>query len=106
MVKRSMNLSPEVLIYIQSVKNFLDKDKNAKNYFIVEGNEKFFYDHLSEIAQKNFETLGYAELNTLQFEFIRKTMYIIFNVLSKDIPENPEDKLFIDYKEYGKFCLN
>lgn len=106
MVKRLMNLSPEVLIYVQSVKNFLDKDENAKTYFIVEGNEDFFYQHLTEIAQKNYDTNGSAELTTLQFEYIRKTMYIIFNVLTKEIPENPEDKLFIDYKEYGKFGLN
>jgi hypothetical protein len=100
-----MDLSPEVLIYIQSVKNFLNSDENTKNYFI-NGDETFFYHHLSEIAQKNFETNGEPRLTINQFELLRKTMYIIYNVMEKDFSKNPEENLFIDYQQFGKFCLN
>lgn len=105
MIKEFMDFSPEVLIYVQSVKKFLDTDEGAKNYFI-NGDEDFFYKHLCEISQKNYNTSGMAELTQEQFELIRKTMFLIYRVLNKEYHENPEDKLFIDYKEYGKFGLN
>lgn len=100
-----MTLPPEVLIYIQSVKNFLDNDSQAKEYFIHGGNEEFFFYHLTEIAQKNLESEGNAMLTMEQFELIRKTMVLI-QTINKTDEQIIEESLFIDYKEYGKFCLN
>ena len=51
-------IPPEVLIYIQTVKTYLKNNTEAKDYFIGESDEELFFDHLSEISQKNFESNG------------------------------------------------
>ena len=67
-------LSPEVLIYVQSVKNYFQKNDEAREYFIANSDEEQFFKHLSEISQKNFEQLGEPMLNKEQFDLLRKTM--------------------------------
>jgi hypothetical protein len=47
-------LSPEVLIYVQSVKSYFQKNDEAREYFIANSDEEQFFKHLSEISQKNF----------------------------------------------------
>jgi hypothetical protein len=100
-----MSVPPEVLIYIQSIKNYFNNNIEAKNYFIINGDEEFFYHHLIEISKKNLEKDGEPMLSMEQFELLRKTMMII-SIINKPNEENEEDKLFIDLKEFGKFCLN
>lgn len=50
-----MNFSNEVLIYIQTLKNFLKTNEEAGVYFLSNVNEIEFFDNLSKIAQNNFE---------------------------------------------------
>jgi hypothetical protein len=98
-------MSPEVLIYIQNIKTYLNSNKEAKDYFIGESDEELFFEHLTIISQKNFETNGESMLNKEQFELLRKTLSAIA-VAKKDIPENPMDKIFLDIEGFGKYCLN
>lgn len=98
-------IPPEVLIYIQTIKNYLAKDEESKQYFIGESDEDFFFKHLIEISQKNFESSGEAMLSREQFELLRKTLVAIL-ITKKDIPEDPMDKIFFDIGGFGKFCLN
>lgn len=98
---------PEVLIYIQTVKTYLKNNTKAKDYFIGESDEQLFFEHLSEISQKNFESNGEVMLNKEQFELLRKTVTAI-SISKKDIPEEPKENknIFLEMKGFGKICLN
>jgi hypothetical protein len=100
-------IPPEVLIYIQTVKTYLNNNIEAREYFIGESDEELFFEHLSEISQKNFETNGEVMLNKEQFELLRKTV-IAISITKKDIPEEPKenDNMFFEMKGFGKICLN
>lgn len=100
-----IKIPSEVLIYIQNIKNYLTKDEESRQYFFGELDEDFFFKHLTEISQKNFESSGEAMLSKEQFELLRKTMVAIL-ITKKDIPEDPTDKIFLDTEGFGKFCLN
>lgn len=106
-----MDLSPDVLTYIQTVKNFLNKNEEARKYFLNGIEEELFYNHLSEIAEKNFESFGEPQLSREQFDLLRKTMRAL-SIVKKSIDELPEinkveeDKIFIDYRGIGKICMN
>ncbi len=99
-----MNLSPEVLIYIQTVKNYFTTNKEAHDYFIGDSNEEDFFKHLSEISQKNFDKNGEVMLSKEQFELLRKTITAI-TISLKEIPEDIPH-IFIDTRGFGKICLN
>jgi hypothetical protein len=105
-----MKLSPEVLTYIQTVKNYLKKNDEARSYFLTGVDEDFFFQHLSEIAQKNFNSLGEAMLNKEQFDLLRNTMKAISIVNKSKIEDtqviNPEENIFIDMRGLSKICLN
>jgi hypothetical protein len=98
------NTSPEVLIYLQTVKTYLNNNEEAKNYFIGESDESFFYEHLTMISEKNFKTNGDPILNYDQFELLRKTLLAIL-ITKKNIPEEPQN-IFIELNNFGKICLN
>ena len=100
-------LSPEVLIYVQSVKNYFQKNKEAREYFISNADEEQFFKHLSEISQKNFDKNGEVMLDKAQFELLRVTVHAIA-VVTMPIEEVPsvEDNIFIDMRGYVKICLN
>ena len=106
-----MDLSPEVLTYLQTVKNYLKKNDEARRYFLHGVDEEMFFEHLTEIAQKNFNQLGEPMLNREQFDLLRKTMKAISIVdksiteLDEEIPD-PEKNIFVDYRGFGKICLN
>jgi hypothetical protein len=66
-------MSPDVLIYIQSIKQFFSANSAAQKYFdLEEGNEKQFFDNVSEISQKNYDENGEPELSVEQFEELRR----------------------------------
>ena len=100
-------LSPEVLIYIQSVKNYFQKNDEAKEYFIANSDEEQFFKHLSEISQKNFDKNGEVMLDKTQFELLRVTIQAIAIVTApvENLP-SVEDNIFIDMRGYAKICLN
>lgn len=100
-----MSYSSEVLVYIQKIKNYFTQNKESRDYFVVNGDEDFFFYHLGEISQKNFEKNGDPLLTYDQFELIRRTI-ILISIVNKPDDAFNDDKLFIDLKEFGKFCLN
>ncbi len=106
-----MSIPSEVLIYLQTVKNFFKLNDETRNYFISDSDEEVFFKHLCEISQKNFEDNGEVMLNKEQFELLRRTILAI-TISQKDIEEvveeisNQEDNIFIDMRGYGKICLN
>lgn len=110
------NLSPEVLIYIQTVKQYFEKNQEAREYFLGNADEEEFYKHLSEVSQKNFEKNGETMLNKEQFETLRKTI-LSLNIKSDkkpfvrpdeniDITIEENSNIFLDYPNFGKICLN
>lgn len=106
-------ISPEVLIYIQSVKNYFETNIEAKEYFLSNSNEELFYKHMTEIAQKNFTKNGEAILNREQFELLRKTITAITVVGKKKVEIKNEDfdynnGVFIGlpFPNFGMICLN
>jgi uncharacterized protein YrzB (UPF0473 family) len=100
-----MDLSPEVLIYLQTVKNYFATNNEAKEYFIGNSDEEMFFEHLSEISQKNFEKNGEVMLNKEQFELLRITIQAI-QVTKDNKPTQQEDLIFVDTRGFGKICLN
>ena len=100
-------LSPEVLIYVQSVKNYFQKNDEAREYFIANSNEEQFFKHLSEISQKNFDKNGEVMLDKTQFELLRVTVQAIAIVTAPvENLSSVEDNIFIDMRGYAKICLN
>ena len=101
--------SPEVFIYLQTVKNYLKTNLEARNYFLGDSDEELFYQHLCEISQKNYEKNGEVMLNKEQFELLRTTVKVV-TIAKKDIPEEPkkdtEENIFLDLGDFGKICLN
>jgi hypothetical protein len=79
-------MSPEVLIYVQNVRNYLSKDIDARNYFLNEIDEELFFKYLTEISQKNFEKEGEPILSKDQFELIRKTLLLV-DITKKEFKE-------------------
>lgn len=71
-----MEYSPEVLIYLQKFRLYLDGDEHVKKYFLQGTDGEEFFKHLSEISEKNFKRIGQPELTIEQFEFLRKTISI------------------------------
>jgi hypothetical protein len=102
-------MESEILTYIQTVKSFLKKNEEARKYFLSGVDEELFFEHLTEIAEKNFKTFGEPMLNKEQFDLLRKTMKAL-SIIDKSIDELPmvskEDNVFIDYRGLSKICLN
>lgn len=100
-----MKLSPEVLIYIQTVKNYFNTNLEAREYFLSNSNEELFFEHLGEISQKNFEKNGEVMLDREQFDLLTKTIRAI-NVTKKEEKELKEPTIFFDIPNFGQICLN
>lgn len=101
-------ISPEVLIYVQTVKKFLNNNKEARDYFLSNHDEENFFKYLSEISQKNFEKEGEVMLTQVQFEILRKTISEI-NIIEKNndrVLLEYDKRIFIDFKDFGAICLN
>ena len=90
-------MSPEVLIYVQNLKHYLTTNVVAQKYFNIKGNEETFFNHLSEISQKNFEEHSEPQLSLDQFEELREKIH----------GHNKEAiGLFISLGEYGYLSYN
>jgi Golgi nucleoside diphosphatase len=82
-----MEKSPEVLIYLQTVKKYIDGNEEAKKYFIANDSESDFFDLIGDISQINFEKRGQPELSKEQFELVRITL-IAFKKSEEEIPDD------------------
>ena len=98
---------PDVLTYILAFKDFLKKNEEARTYFIGNTDEDLFFEHFTEIAEKNFKKFGEPQLNKDQLEILRKTMLVI-NVAKKPDDEIVESdkRIFVEVPNWGTFCLN
>jgi len=99
-------MSPEVLIYVQNVRNFFKNDIDARQYFLNEVDEELFFKYLSEISQKNFDKDGEPILTKDQFELLRKTLQLVDITKKEFKEETTEDRLFMNVGTFGKICLN
>jgi hypothetical protein len=90
------NLPPEVLIYIQTVKNFFSKNEGTREYFLSQIDEDIFFKYLGDISKKNFEQNGEVMLSEVQFELLRKTL-IALRISEMDETELPIEMSF-DYE--------
>jgi len=87
---------PEILIYLNQVKNYLKSNIEANNYFMVEVNPTLFFSKLCEISEKNFEDNGDPHLTPTQFELLKKEMEITI----------PLPKTFEKISIFGTYSLN
>jgi hypothetical protein len=90
------DLPPEVLIYIQTVKNFFSKNEGTREYFLSQIDENIFFKYLGDISKKNFEENGEVMLSEVQFELLRKTL-IAMRISEMDETELPIEMSF-DYE--------
>lgn len=109
------NVSPEVLIYLQTVKNYFEINKEAREFFLSDSNEELFYKHMLEIAQKNFEKNGDATLDREQFELLRKTVAALnvsvgiskrFEIKKEDFDYDNGVFIGLPFPDFGTICLN
>lgn len=98
------NISPEILIYIDRIKNFFKSNADARDYFINGGNEEEFYTQLMLISEKNFKDNGQPEVSREQLETLRKLILIEKIVKKKDFYS--EDGLFLFFDEFPAVCMN
>lgn len=97
-------METEVLIYLQKVKNYLKTNDEARDYFIGNSDIEEFYDQLSIISSKNFETKGQPELTPEQFELLRTTIKVVS--IGKQRIFYSEDKLFLYLDDFPGICMN
>jgi hypothetical protein len=97
-------MNPDVATYMQSFKNFLKNNEEARLYFLSGIDEDLFFEHFEEIAEKNYKKFGDAMLNKDQLELLRKTMLAV-NVVKKPKTEHM-NSIFVDVPNYGFYCLN
>jgi hypothetical protein len=89
-------MKPEILIYLNQVKDYLKKNEEALNYFVANGDKDTFFEKLSKLSKINFEKSGEPTLSVHQFEQIRTELMT-------------EDKKEIDiivFTKYGSYSLN
>ena len=67
MTKDKSNYSPEVLIYIQNLRDFYEKNEHYRDFFKIITIDEFLK-HIIDISQSNFEEFGSPELTIEQFE--------------------------------------
>ena len=99
-------MSPEVLIYIQSVKNHFNTDEERRSYFYSLETEEEFFKTLGSISEENLKKNGEPALSMLQFESLRKS----YGKPNSPTDINNNSKLFfyvpIFEGHYGYYSLN
>jgi hypothetical protein len=97
-------METEVLIYLQKIKSYLNTNEEAREYFIGDSSIDEFYNHLSIISNKNFETSGQPELTREQFELLRMTIKV--TAIRKQRVFYSDDKLFLYLDDFPGICMN
>lgn len=100
-------MPPEVLIYLQKMRNFLEKNDESREYFLKDVDEELFFKHFTEISLKNFEESGSPELSVEQLELLKKTISAL------SVIDNPQKytvgfgkSMWWDLGKLGLICLN
>ncbi len=94
-----MSYSPEVLIYSQNFKKYLDNNDDVRNYFLKNVHEEEFFRKLLEVSEENFKKDGHPELTIQQFEVLR-----IKKEINKQVNEN-NDNIFTYQTENIKIYI-
>ena len=92
-------MDPQLLIYINKLKKYLETNRDARQYFLGKIDEDLFFQYLTDIAEKNLNTNGNPTLTMKQFELLKKTL------TAKLISETNyaiEPFIHIDNREYCK----
>jgi hypothetical protein len=97
-------MDSEVLVYIQKIKNFLNTNDSARDYFIGNSDVDEFYKQLTIISEKNYESNGQPELTKEQFELLRVTLEVV--AISQQKMFITDDGLFMVYENYPPISLN
>lgn len=97
-------MDTEILVYLQRVKNYLNTNEEANKYFIGDSDVDEFYNQLTIVSEKNFETNGQPELTKEQFELLR--IATLATAISKQRVFYSEDKLFLFLDDYPGICMN
>lgn len=87
-------MEPEVLVYINKLKNYLKTNKEAREYFIGDLNEEEYMEKVTEYAIKNFIDKDDPTLSMEQFEYIRRIMRA--EEITQRDPSYYEPIIFID----------
>lgn len=87
-------MEPEILVYINKLKNYLKTNKEAREYFIGDLDEDVYMEKVTEYAIKNHIDKGDPTLTMEQFEYIRKIMSAE-EIVNRD-PTYYEPMIFID----------
>lgn len=87
-------MDPDIIIYINKLREYFKKNEKARDYFLKNLNEDKFFDLAIDMAQKNFSTKGDPTLDLTQFEAIKQTIKVI--EISKRPDSFYEPKIFID----------
>jgi hypothetical protein len=99
-----MDLSAEILIYIQKVKLYFSNNTEATQYFIGDSDVDSFYNRMTELSKENFQKFGYPTLSKEQFELLR--VAVIVTTISKQRVFYSDDKLFLYLDDYPGICMN
>jgi hypothetical protein len=83
--------SIDVLVYMDSVKQFFEKNKEAKEYFLLNTDEDVFFEKLCDMSEKNMNNFGIPNLTVDQFEELR---------------EKITRSIIIFISNYGSYSLN
>jgi hypothetical protein len=97
-------MDTDILVYLQKIKTFLKTNQEARDYFIGEADVNEFYEQMSIISSKNYETNGQPELSREQFEALRVTMRVL--AIKKQRIFYSDDKLFLFLDDYPGICMN
>ena len=69
-----MNDNIEVAIYLNKLKSFFDKDKDALTFLLNGGNIDILFTKIQKISKENMKNIGDPTLTKEQFEKIRSEM--------------------------------
>lgn len=90
-------MAPEVLMYIQKLKQHFSISEIRQKYFYPDGNKNEFFDKVEKISDENFKKNGDPALTPDQFEIVR-------NETNKITPLFIVVRVFGEH--YGYYSLN
>lgn len=95
---------PEVATYMQSFRNFLKNNQEARLYFLSGVDEDLFFEQFEEVAENNYKKSGDAMLNRDQLEELRISLLEV-NVAKEREIKIPSS-IFVEVPNFGFYCLN
>jgi len=100
-----MTLHPDILIYIQNVKNFFNQNNEIKKYYNIDINENLFYIKLIEISINNYKKNNDPKLTVEQFEKLKQNFINEVNKTNLD-DEVKQNVLLKSFSELSTIYLN